>query len=238
MRFAVIGDVHSNIFALESVLKDIEERKVDFIISTGDLVGYLPFPNEVIHTIRKNKILVVQGNHDRGIAKSKPIQDESINNMSEEELHKSASSAFTNWIITAENRKYLDNLPQKLKIEGQQLTVLIVHGSPRLIGEYLYEDSEKLAELSTEIDEDIVICGHTHIPYHQIVNNKHFINAGSVGKPKHGGLEAAYVIVSLEDAEIKSEMIKVSYDIETIITAIRGNRMISDELIPMLRKGF
>lgn len=60
MRFAVIGGVHSNKFALKTVLMDLAERNVDFIVSTGDLVGYLPFSNEVIEMIRNNKVLVVK----------------------------------------------------------------------------------------------------------------------------------------------------------------------------------
>ncbi len=75
MRFAVIGDIHSNKFALDSVLNDIAERNVDFIVSTGDMVGYLPFPNEVIDMIRNNKVLVVKGNHDKHIAELDALQD-------------------------------------------------------------------------------------------------------------------------------------------------------------------
>ena len=68
MKFAVIGDIHSNKYALESVLEDIKERNVDFIISTGDLVGYLPYPNEVIDLLRRHSVLSVKGNHDEFIS--------------------------------------------------------------------------------------------------------------------------------------------------------------------------
>ncbi len=67
MGFAVIGDIHSNFQALESVLNRIKEDNVDFIISTGDLVGYAPFPNEVINLIRSNYIVSIQGNYDKAI---------------------------------------------------------------------------------------------------------------------------------------------------------------------------
>ncbi|WP_069999726.1 metallophosphoesterase family protein [Cellulosilyticum sp. I15G10I2] len=237
MRFAVIGDVHSNIFALDSVLKDIENKQVDFIISTGDLVGYMPFPNEVIEKIRASRILVIQGNHDKVIAQAAEVSDELIRNMSDVEVQKSASAAFTNWVITKENRAYLRNLPRQLRISSGRLKVLLVHGSPRMIGEYLYEDIEKLTELSKEVEEDIIICGHTHKPYHQIIDNKHFINAGSVGKPKHGSSQATYVIVTIEGDTVKSDIIEVNYEIESIIEAIKANPMIADELIPMLKRG-
>ncbi len=237
MRFAVIGDVHSNIFALESVLENIKSKKVDFVVSTGDLVGYLPFPNEVIELIKENRILVVQGNHDRAIAGAEAVSDEKIHPMTNVEVQKSASAAFTNWMITHENRAYLRTLPKQLRISSGYFTALVVHGSPRAIGEYLYEDIEKLTELAGEIDEDIIICGHTHVPYYRSINNKHFINSGSVGKPKHGDPRATYVIVTIEDYNVKNEIVKVSYNTESIINTIKENRMISHELIPMLKKG-
>jgi putative phosphoesterase len=238
MRFAVIGDIHSNKFALESVLEDINSKNVDFVISTGDLVGYMPFVNEVIDMIRANRVLVVQGNHDKRIADSKPVDDEVINSMSEEQIHSGASSAYTNRVITEENRKYLKNLPGQLRIDYDGLKVLVVHGSHRSINEYLYEDKEILEPLSKELDEDIIICGHTHLPYHSIINGKHVINAGSVGKPKHGDSNGVYVIITVEEGKAYSEIVKVSYDVESMVKAIEGNKMISNMLIPMLKEGF
>lgn len=238
MRFAVIGDIHSNKFALESVLKDINMKKVDFIISTVDLVGYLPFVNEVIDMIKVNKILVVQGNHDKHIADSKSVDKNTIIKMTEEQAQSNASSAYTNWVITEGNRKYLRNLPNKIKIDFHGLKVLIVHGSHRSINEYLYNEKEILKSVVTELDEDIIICGHTHLPYHSVINNKHFINAGSVGKPKHGDSNATYVIISIEDGKVESEIVKVSYNVESLIKAIEDNRMISNQLIPMIKEGF
>lgn len=73
MRFAVIGDIHSNIYALESVVQDIKNRDIDFILCTGDMVGYAPFPNEVIDLIRKSNVLSIQGNYDKAIGNSESV---------------------------------------------------------------------------------------------------------------------------------------------------------------------
>jgi putative phosphoesterase len=237
MRFAVIGDIHSNKYALESVLADINNKNVDFIVSTGDLVGYLPFPNEVIELVRKNKIIVVQGNHDKFIGESNPVTKEDLENMSNDDIQSNASSYFTNWTITDDNRKYLSNLPNKFTIDCNGLKILIVHGSPRAIDEYLYEDNENLKLLLESIEEDIIICGHTHIPYHFNFNNKHIINVGSVGKPKHGSSMSTYAIVEIIRREVKSETIQISYDLSKITESIKENRMISNKLINMLEQG-
>lgn len=238
MRFAVIGDIHGNKYALESVLNHIDSKNVDFIISTGDLVGYMPYPNEVIELIRKNKVLVVQGNHDKAIAESEKITDEIIVEMEDIDIQKKASRNFTNWIISDENRSYLKNLTNKLTFQCGDFKIVVVHGSPMGINEYLYEEKEQLTRLAEQIEEDIVICGHTHIPYSLHVKNKFFINAGSVGKPKHGDGQSTYAIVEINDGNVCASIEKVEYTVDLIVKDIKCNRMISDELIPMLKNGY
>ena len=147
MKIAVIGDIHGNKYALLSVLEHIEKKDVDFIVSTGDLVGYMPYPNEVIDLIRKHKIIVVQGNHDKVIAESKKISLEEINNMTALEIQKNASATFTNWCISDENRKFLKNLSSKLILECRDKKIIIVHGSPMRVDEYLYENEDHLVQL-------------------------------------------------------------------------------------------
>lgn len=237
MRFAVIGDIHSNKYALESVIADINDKDIDFIVSTGDLVGYLPFPNEVIELVRKNKIMVVQGNHDKFIGESTLVTQEDLENISDEDIQSNASSNFTNWNITDDNRKYLSNLPKNLTMDCDGLKIIIVHGSPRAIDEYLYEDDESLKSLLESIDKDVIICGHTHIPYHFNANKKHIINVGSVGKPKHGSPMSTYVIVEIINKKVSCEIVQVSYDLSKIIDSIKENRMISNKLINMLEQG-
>jgi putative phosphoesterase len=237
MKFAVIGDIHSNIYALENVLKDIENYKVDFIVSTGDLVGYLPFPNEVIQLIREDKILAIQGNHDRHIASFQKITDAEIDSMSDEMIQSSASAIFTSWRITDENRNYLKNLPDKITFSCNGFKILVVHGSPRKIDEYLYEEKEIISEIAETVAEDVIICGHTHIPYFTKIDNKYFINAGSVGKPKHGSAKSTYALVEIANEKVSSEIIEVDYDVQKIVTAINENRMISKKLIAMLEQG-
>lgn len=237
MKIAVIGDIHGNKYALLSVLEHIEIKDVDLILSTGDLVGYMPYPNEVIDLIRKHKILVVQGNHDKVIAESKKISLEEINNMSDQEIQKNASAAFTNWCVSDKNRKFLKNVCSKLVLKCGDKKVIIVHGSPMRIDEYLYENEDHLAQMSEKISEDIIICGHTHIPYFVNIKGKHFINAGSVGKPKHGDSRGTYVIVEIDNETVTCSIEKVEYNVDQMIKDIENNQMISDGLVEMLRHG-
>lgn len=237
MKFAVIGDIHGNKYALESALEHIEKKDVDFIVSTGDLVGYMPYPNEVIDLIKKNRIVVVQGNHDKAIAESKQISLEEISNMSEQEIQKNASAAFTNWTIYDLNRKYLKDLCTNLILECADKKIMIVHGSPMRIDEYLYENEDHFIQISKKISADIIISGHTHIPYFRKINSKYFVNAGSIGKPKHGDSKGTYVIVEIEDERVSCSIEKFEYDINQMINDIRNNPMISNTLIDALLQG-
>lgn len=237
MRLAVIGDIHGNKYALESVLERIETQNVDFIISTGDLVGYMPYPNEVINLIRKHKVVTIQGNHDQTIGQAEKISTEEITSRTDEEIQDKASLLYTNWCITDENRKFLKSLATKLSLECNGLKISIVHGSPKKINEYLYEDQETLARISKIIEEDVIICGHTHIPYFTKVEDKYFINAGSVGKPKHGDSRSTYILVEMNEGNVSCSIEKVPYNLEAMINDIKANRMIANELIPLLEKG-
>jgi putative phosphoesterase len=237
MKFAIIGDIHSNKYALKSVLDDIQRKNVDFILSTGDLVGYLTHPNEVIEMLRKHNVLSIMGNHDQRLANASPISIKKIKSMTSDEVFSKGSLAFNSLEITSDNRMYLKNLPLQLKLSLNGFELLLVHGSPSKIDEYLYPDSEELIEFSQNIDENIIISGHTHLPYHLIKNDKHFINPGSVGKPKDRRYEATYMILDITN-EIRSNIVQVDYPIDELIKAIKKNPFISNDLIDHLKEGY
>lgn len=236
MKFAVIGDVHSNFPALESVLADIAQKNVDFILCTGDLVGYAPFPNEVIDLIRKTHVLTVQGNYDEAIGHRRLICGCDYKDEKQLEMA-SLSVRFTNETIRTDNREYLKSLPQELTLKVGELSIRVVHGSPRKNNEYLFEGSLEVDEVTKELSEDILICGHTHIPYYKVINGKHVINTGSVGKPKHGNSNATYVMVEIIEAEINLTIHEISYDVERTAMAIEDNEILPNDFAEMLRKG-
>lgn len=235
MRIAVVSDIHSNHYALKEVLKDIAKRNIDTIICTGDLVGYLPFPNEVIDIIRENKILTIQGNHDFYISKLKKPTSKEFHEMNIEEIKKSASALFTSFELTEENRNFLQSLPKDIIMNLNGLQVLFVHGSPRSNSEYMYEDPELLEEITSSSSANVIISGHTHLPFHIKVGGKIVINAGSVGKPKHGNANSTYIILDILDKQLKTESIEVSYNVDKMIGEIMKNPFISDDLIQQLK---
>ena len=237
MRIAVIGDIHSNQYALTAVLDHIKGQHVDAIFSTGDLVGYLPHPNEVIELMQKHQVQVLKGNHDDVIAESSSVSIEELKTYSLDKIQANASRIYTNHVITDENRQYLKHLPDSIVFEVSGKKVMLVHGSHRHIAEYLYEDETLLTEISQTLDADVLISGHTHMPYHVMVANKHFMNVGSVGKPKTGCAEGTYLVVEITENDVKSECMSVVYDLASLIKDIQANEMISNQLIHNLSEG-
>ena len=115
-----------------------------------------------------------------------------------------------------------------------------MHGSPRRINEYLYEDRPEasLERLLDLVDADVMVCGHTHLPYHRVLGSgRHVINAGSVGKPKDNDPRACYVVLSATGGALDVRFIRVAYDIEKAAQAIEDSEM-PDEFADILRKGY
>lgn len=233
---AVISDIHSNLEALKKVLEDIREQKIDRVYCTGDLVGYGPFPNEVIDLIRQLQIPTVMGNYDDGVGNMRFICGCDYKNEEEQALGE-RSIAWTKEHTTEANKDLLRNLPSEIRLTIGTTRVLLVHGSPTRLNEYIYEDTpfDELVELIEKSDTDVLVCGHTHRPFYKKIKDRYLINAGSVGKPKHGDPMATYIIVRF-GKEIEVEIRKVNYDIEAAARAIEESDL-PNEFAGLIRSG-
>jgi len=224
---AVISDIHSNREALKAVLVDINQQKIERVYCTGDLVGYGPFPNEVIDMIRQQNIPTVMGNYDDGVGNMRFICGCDYKSEEEQALGE-RSIAWTKEHTTEENKEFLRNLPSQIRFTVGSTKVLLVHGSPERLNDYLTELIEKS-------DADVLVCGHTHKPFFKQIDDKHIVNAGSVGKPKHGDPMAAYVIIKFGE-EIEVEIRKVKYDVEAAAGAIEESEL-PNEFADLIRLG-
>ena len=237
-RLTIFGDIHGNLPALEAVFTDIEKQVLTPLYCLGDLVGYGTFPNEVIAAIRQRNIPTLMGNYDQGVGNNSDDCGCAYRSEEAEALGK-RSIAWSNQNTTDENKQYLRQLATQIPLELGGLRVLLVHGSPRKINEYLYEDRsdatmERLLDMS---EADVLVCGHTHLPYHRILpSGRHVVNAGSVGKPKDKNPAACYVVLEARDNSLGVEFRHVAYDIERAAKAIEATEM-PHEYAQMLRTG-
>ncbi|MDD8031236.1 MAG: metallophosphoesterase family protein [Acidobacteriota bacterium] len=243
MRLAIFSDIHGNLEALQAVLEDIGKRRVDLVFCGGDLVGYGPFPNEVIELLRRRHVPVIMGNYDQGIGQDADDCGCAYRDQVSKALGQ-RSIAWTRERVSADNKAYLRNLPAKISLIIKGKKILMVHGSPRRLNEYLFEDRpvSSVAKLFRAEEADVIICGHTHLPYikEMIVDEGWetvmgadgrpstrrspggyyiLINSGSVGKPKDGDPRAGYALIDYQGGNWHQEIIRLDYEVEAMAKA-------------------
>jgi Predicted phosphoesterase len=222
MTVALFSDIHGNITALDAVLDEIDRRAPDAVYCLGDLVGYGASPNEVVETIRTRAIPTIMGNYDDGVGFDRE-ECGCAYTREDDRVRGDASLKWTRAKVTDDNKRFLQQLAPQLRIGIGARRVLLVHGSPRRMNEYLFEDRpessfQRLAEGS---EADLIAFGHTHKPYVKAVGGVTFLNIGSVGKPKDGDPRACVALVT----ESTTEFVRVPYDIATAAAAIRATTL-------------
>jgi len=206
-KLVIISDIHANREALEAVLNDIKQRTdVKEILCAGDVVGYGPDPAACCELVRKLKIPVVQGNHDANI---------DLSNLGWFNWMAQQALVWTSQNVGQENREWLMNLPKKFekKILGKK--VAMVHGSPRdPVYEYVTHDTpnDVLRHFLNMTKADVLIMGHTHIPFVVKIGKRLILNPGAVGQPRDGDPDACYAVVDMKN--LKAEIVRVEYNIQ------------------------
>lgn len=231
MRYALISDVHANLPALDAVLVHIAEHAPDTpIYHLGDLVGYAPWPNEVVAKLRDWSIPGVAGNYDSTVATNYAHCGCKYEDARQEELSH-ASFAWTLEHTTEATRRWLGRLPFRIDLRplgghASGPTVVLLHGNHVLNTVYVHEErtDDFLARMGGAVGAksgDVVCFGHTHRPWHRVVGGVHYVNTGSVGRPKDGDPRACYVSLDVTTPDtIAVEFVRVAYDVELAAAAI------------------
>ena len=239
MRYALVSDIHANLHALDAVLADIDGRgargvPVDAIYHLGDLVGYSSQPNEVVARLRERAIAGIAGNYDSTVGadythcgcRSETPRQEELAHISYE---------YTRRTVTPTTKRFLAGLPFSLELRplgghasGPRL--VLVHGTPTLNTVYFTADRtddfcRRMASSAGLGAGDVLAFGHTHAPWHRVVDGVHFVNTGSVGRPKDGDWRAGYVLLDLgtpgtDAQEPRVEHVRVAYDVEAAAAAV------------------
>jgi predicted phosphodiesterase len=239
---AVISDIHANLPALEAVLDDLAGREgLAGIYHLGDLVGYAPWPNEVVDLLVKKGIPGVAGNYDSTVATRYEHCGCSYEDPRDVELaHESFSWTLEH--VSEETRAHLGALPFRMDIRpwGGHLSgpkITLVHGNPVLNTVYWTEDRPdsfclQMAERIWARSGDTVVFGHTHKPWYREIDGIHFVNAGSVGRPKDGDWRACCLLFHLEVGDegeeavlARPEIVRVEYELEKAKEGIRASTL-------------
>jgi putative phosphoesterase len=210
---AVITDIHANLPALQASLQAVEKEGIDAVYCGGDLVGYGPHPNDVCDLIAARGIPTIYGNYDYAISRDlhdcgcayRDPHDREIGQLSVE------------WTLvhtSAVSKRFMRGLPFDLRFDLGGKRVRLVHGSPRKVNEYLFEDKpprtfERIAAMA---ECDILVFGHTHKPWIHEYGGVLFVNCGAVGKPKDADPRAAFAVLTETAEGVEAAIRRVAYD--------------------------
>jgi predicted phosphodiesterase len=208
-RVALFSDIHGNLMALDAVLADMDACGVAERYCLGDLVGYGPDPAGAVARVRELGIPAVRGNYDDGVGRRRG-ECGCYYASEQARTDGAASYAFTDAALNAADHDWLGALPDDIRLDVGETGVrmLLAHGSPRRITEYLLPDrpERQLVRLAEEAGVNLVCVGHVHVPYHRMMSGTdggavHYVNAGSVGKPKDGDPRAGWVELVMGTAQ-------------------------------------
>jgi len=246
MRYALISDIHANLPALDAVLADIDARgDADAIYHLGDLVGYAPWPNDVVARLQDRGIPGVAGNYDSTVATDYKHCGCRYEDPRQEELSH-VSFAWTRERVSPDTKRFLGALPFRIDIRplGGHVagpTMHLLHGNQTLNTVYVTEDrsDEFLAKMGQGVGaakNDVVAFGHTHKPWQREVDGVLYVNTGSVGRPKDGDARAGYVLLDVSSTGTDIEFRRVEYDVERAAAAIIESTL-PNEFADYLRTG-
>ena len=182
-RVAILTDIHGNLPALMAALARADEIKPTTIYCGGDLVGYGPWPTEVCRTIEELGIPTIYGNYDYAIARDE--HDCGCAYVTQHDL------GFARGLL----ERATAHFDLRFVLGGKR--VRLVHGSPRKVNEYLFEDKPRrtFERIAADADCDMLVFGHTHKPWIAEYGGVEFVNCGSVGKPKDGDPRGAFAVI-------------------------------------------
>ena len=247
MRYALISDIHANLPALDAVLASIDARDdIAAVYHLGDLVGYSSEPDAVVARLHDRRVAGVAGNYDTTVATAYKHCGCRSENARQEEL---AHVSFT-WTLahtSPESKRRLAALPFRLDIRprGGHVpgpTLTLVHATPTNNLVYVTEDRSddflrRLAAAGGLTRGDVLCFGHTHKPWTRVVDGIHFVNTGSVGRPKDGDWRAGYVLLDFgDDSAVGVEFVRVPYDVDAAAAGVTAAGL-PDEFAAFLRSG-
>jgi putative phosphoesterase len=219
-QLAIFSDIHANLPAMQVVRDHITAGSYDGVYCLGDIGGYASQPNEVQQVVMAIGCPTVLGNYDEGVGfnlggcgchYSKPLDIEMSN----------ISFLWTREHTSDAHKCWLRALPRDIRLEVEGRRVLLCHGSPRSTTEYLSENrSEGYLRQFTpggkdDAHADVIVFGHTHVPYHRSVDGVEFVNTGSVGRPKDGDPRAGYCVLTIRGDSVTVDQVRLPYDVET-----------------------
>ena len=222
MRVAFLSDVHANLPALCRALESARRNGAETLFCAGDLVGGGPHPTEVVRLLMEREIPCILGNVDRKVL-SLGRDPKRLRRRIRE--GRGAAAAWAALSLGEAERAWLSSRPAELRLVLGTSDAWIVHGSPLSDEDYLYPSLTPRAlgpRLGGE-RPDLLVCGHTHIPFARAVGAVRVVNCGSVGRPIDGDPRGSYALCDFGGSgRVQSRIVRFTYPVEALVADLES----------------
>jgi predicted phosphodiesterase len=240
-RLALIGGIYSNYHALVATLADIARRGSDATYFLGDLGAFGPHPNRIPELLIERGIPGIQGNYEESLSTGATDchcgytdpRDNYYAQISYDYTVKNTSDSYKKWMGT---------LPKSMRVDVGETRVLLSHGSPRKINEFLWRSTSAdsfLRKLCDDYDADVIVCTHSGLHWHKrLSDDHHIVNAGVIGRPANdGNTNVWYTMLTIAGAQADVEFIAVDYDHHALAREMRDEKL-PNEFIETIETGW
>lgn len=227
-RIAVFGGIYSNYLALEAALADVRRRGVDAVYCLGDLGAFGPHPDRVFPLLIDNHVQCIQGNYDNSIGNDRADCQCGYTDPRDNHFAR-LSYEYTYTHTSPENRRWMQALPTERRLTLGRHRVLMCHGSPRKMNEFLWESTTSthfLEHLAEEYEADVMLGTHTGIKWMRVLGRERlFVNAGVLGRPENDGTTHVWYTLLEAGPELSVEFVPVSYDHRRLALEMRAEKL-------------
>ena len=228
MRYAFIGGIYSNRHALMATLQEIGRRRIDETFFLGDLGAFGPYPDRVPEILRNEQLRGIQGNYEQSLASGAADCNCGYTDP-RDNFNAQISYDYTNRNTSPDHKQWMGTLPSSLRVEAEGARILLTHGSPRRVNEFLWHSTSPLPFLERLCDDheaDVIVCTHTGLHWHrELPSGRHVVNAGVIGRPANDGrTNVWFAILDLNQGRIGVEFVPVEYDHSTLACEMRAER--------------
>jgi predicted phosphodiesterase len=227
-RIAVFGGIYSNYLALEAALRDVRRRGTDAVYCLGDLGAFGPHPDRVFPLLRAAGVQCLRGNYDDSIGNG--LADCQCGYTDPRDNHFARISYdYTFRNTSPDNRAWLKELPGERRLDLGRYRVLMCHGSPRKMNEFLWESTTStqfLAHLAEQHQADVILATHTGIKWHRALpGDRHFVNVGVLGRPENDGRTCVWYALVEARPELVVTFVPVEYAHDELARQMRAERL-------------
>ena len=226
MLMAFLSDIHGNLPALEAAIGDAKSRGASRVVCAGDMTGYGPFPDEVCRFLEDRRIPAILGNYDKKVIDVAKQRRSAASGM------KQKKRKILLWTVThldKRSRGYLEGLPDHLVLRlAGGYSILVVHGSSISMDDAIYPSitQQGLESKLGGASPDILVCGHTHIPFVKRIGKTLIVNCGSTGHPVDGDPRPAYALVYGQAGDTpRGRIVRFEYDRDRTIAALEQSSL-------------